>query len=189
MTVVEIVIPSIRLKWKQKLHVGMLICTPQWTQSRFESSRDTLLSLDSGCQVSSSVRNVESAVLSENHPPCTCSFQGPWKVLSFRFRRSTWLVAGKKIRTYHEILEQPIFRQTPIWPNRDLQWQVGCLMRFWCLAMCGLSTTCHGLGIAMAPFGCFLILGCLKIGDHQVTMGFNTIAWSNDLDDLGVGPF
>ena len=29
MTVLEIVIPSIRLRWKQKLHVGMLICTPQ----------------------------------------------------------------------------------------------------------------------------------------------------------------
>ena len=30
----------------------------------------------------------------------------------------------------------------------DAQWQVGCSMHFWCLAMCGLSTTCHGLDIA-----------------------------------------
>ena len=41
----------------------------------------------------------------------------------------------------------------------------------------------------VAPFGRFLILGFLKIGDPQVTMGFNTVAWSNDLDDLGVAPF
>jgi len=42
--------------------------------------------------------------------------------------------------------------------------------------MCGLSTTCHGLGIA-------------ALWDPQVVMGLNTIVWSNDLDELGVPSF
>ena len=29
------------------------------------------------------------------------------------------------------------------------------------------------------------IYGVLKIGDPQVTIGFNTRSWSNDSDDLG----
>ena len=36
-----------------------------------------------------------------------------------------------------------------------------------------------------------IFLGVLKMGDPQVTIGFNTKSWSNDLDildDLGVPP-